>query len=691
MRMQIYNRFKVNRGLQVLLIFFVIGILAYALLIPSLGFFYDDWPFSWIVQRLGPVALSNSFQSFRPFLWPYFFLTTSVLGATPILWHIFNLFVRIGLAWVVWWSLSQIWPSQKSQVFWASILFLLFPGFSQQWVSLTHSNQELLPLLIQMLSFGLMTKGMRRPDLAKKLLPLSYGLAFIGIFSTEYFISLELLRPVVIWIILLENNKSFKERLKQTLLTWLPFLVILLLDVVWLRIYQNSSVYQSYRISIVDQFRNNPMLSSVNFLRDFIDSFTLTAVSIWAGLFTLVQNPLNALTSYLIFGLVIISFAFLWIVVRKINFDRQTETAQDRQANDHWAIQAMALGAVGIILGRLPSWAVGLPLSTDFPFDRLMMPVMLGGSLFISGLIELMIVSGARKTLLFILLGSLAVGLQFSNANSYRRDWEQQKDFFQQLIWRVPALKEGAIVLTHELPMKYVTDNSLSAALNWIYDPGNHTQQMNYMLVYSKARLDSEFLPDLNPTTKIDVNYRNLNFSSVVGNSIVLYYPTNGCLRILDARYTDKDFFPDAPYQLTDMIPLSNLNMVNVSAPAAKMPSFMGDEAAHGWCYYFQQAELARQEGDWAKIDDLYDQAKQAGLSAKTPSEYIVFMEGFYHNNKISEANQLINEKLVLHGKPVEGTCTTLARMKVDLPKLSATLDEQFNTLHCSALYSLSK
>ena len=128
------------------LFFALITIIAYGLLLPFTGFYWDDWPFAWAAKFLGPAQFIPSFAGFRPFLGPIFFITTSLIPSNPILWQIFALIIRFAAALSAWFALNQIWPRYKFQTLIASLLFLVFPGFSQHWVAFTHINQEWVPL-----------------------------------------------------------------------------------------------------------------------------------------------------------------------------------------------------------------------------------------------------------------------------------------------------------------------------------------------------------------------------------------------------------------------------------------------------------------------------------------------------------------------------------------------------------------
>jgi hypothetical protein len=71
------------------LLFLIVTILAYGLLLPLTGFYWDDWPFAWIARFLGPAEFLPAFAGVRPFLGPIFFVTTNLIPPVPIYWQIF--------------------------------------------------------------------------------------------------------------------------------------------------------------------------------------------------------------------------------------------------------------------------------------------------------------------------------------------------------------------------------------------------------------------------------------------------------------------------------------------------------------------------------------------------------------------------------------------------------------------------
>jgi hypothetical protein len=60
------------------------------------------------------------------------------------------------------------------------------------------------------------------------------------------------------------------------------------------------------------------------------------------------------------------------------------------------------------------------------------------------------------------------------------------------------------------------------------------------------------------------------------------------------------------------------------------------------WCYYFELADLARQNEDWKKIAALGDQSIPY-FSAGDATEYILFIEAYAHNNQWEKVIPLID------------------------------------------------
>ncbi len=265
------------------LFFALITVIAYGLLLPFTGFYWDDWPFAWAAKFLGPSQFIPSFAGFRPFLGPIFFITTSLIPSNPIVWQIFALIIRFAAALSAWFALNQIWPRYKFQTLIASLLFLVFPGFSQHWVAFTHINQEWIPFIFYLLSFGFTARALRG-DPKKKTINsiIALLLLIVGIFPTEYFIGLEPLRFLFIWVIISEETTGFWSRFIQTMKRWWPYLLIWIVDALWLAYYYKSGAYISYGVTATRH-----ALSIKALLLAFGDAFWKAGFYVWAQVLVL--------------------------------------------------------------------------------------------------------------------------------------------------------------------------------------------------------------------------------------------------------------------------------------------------------------------------------------------------------------------------------------------------------------------
>lgn len=670
--------FKWNNLTNIALITFV-SLLAYGLLIPWLGYYWDDWVFAWTIKFLGPAEFIPSFIPFRPFLGPIFALTTSVFGTSPIAWQLFNLVLRIGTGTASLWAFRKIWPQAKLQTLLAALFFVVFPGYNQQWVALTHSNQEMISLLCYLLSIGFMVKAVREQKTSLRSSIIAMIFAFIGLYPTEYFFGLEILRPFIILFTYREQaHPSQRKPLLGVALAWLPYLILWISNGLFLYLFHNSQYYDSYGIEV---FSMSALLSPsflLSTIQDFLNSFVLTGFASWAGTFSLFTKPLDQATTWIAMLLTVVTFCCLLIILTKKD---QLEGDTKPQGSLSW--QMILLGSIGILAGRLPSWAAGLPLKLEFSWDRFMVSMLVGASLFFIGLVDYFIHQNNKKIIFASLIIALSVGWQFTKANSFRREWNNLQEFFWQLSWRIPALEPGTLVVTHELPFVYSTDQSLTGPLNWIYAPVIEGKTLPYMMAYTKARLGSALLPALKPNLEVSADFRTMQFSSSTDHVLVLYWESPGCVRVLDETYASTETLPGASYMVTDAIFLSNTSQIITDNPAPILPKFLfGKEPEHSWCYYFEKAELARQVENWEEVAQLGDLAISQGHTALMPIENLVFIEGYAKMQRFNDAHLLTRQTAAENIDLVPAICSLWERVGAKTNDKSSIIEIQ-NELGC--------
>ncbi|MCX6081643.1 MAG: hypothetical protein NTW32_19120 [Chloroflexi bacterium] len=645
-------------------------LLAYGLLAPWQGFYWDDWPFAWLLRSFGPYEFIEAFRPFRPFLGYIFSLTTFLFGGTPFAWQLVGLVIRFLLSCSLWTVFKLVWPSQKWNSIWIVLLFTVFPGYQQQWVSLTHVNQELIPLLWLVSSFAAAAYAVRNPQKKIPFTLLALFLQAIGLFSTEYFFGIEILRLFFLIVILSETAAISKELIRKIFFNWLPYLLIWVGNAVWLYSYHHSTAYQSYDIDIFSRLSISP-LSLVN---EALATISISGFMSWLNTFQIISSIDGSATQA--FSLLILLFSGALVFFYMQPADGKN-TVQDTSKNDKWGLQVTFIGLVAIFAGRLPSWAAGLPLKLEFDYDRFMLSIMLGASMFIVGLASLIFQHGKRKILILSLVIAFSTAYQFTVSNSFRRDWNNQRTFFWQLAWRIPALEKKTALLTYELPIKYASDFQITAPINWMYSSSIANRELPYLLLYIKSRINSPALPSLKPDSPIELQYRTTKFSGNTSNTVVLYKEADGCLRVLDSVYGNSETVPGANYYLTDAIPLSNPNQILAGSPQPVLDeTLFGKEPAHDWCYYYEKAELARQQSDWKTIVKLHKHAQKAGLTVSLPVENFPFIEAYANAGDLKTALELTQQTVKQQKELCPAINSLWDRIFQSLPPQTFNLDE---------------
>jgi hypothetical protein len=609
------------------LVLAIVAVLAYGLLVPQLGFYWDDLPMSWIRYQLGSEAMAKYFSTSRPVWGLLYQVTTRLFPQVPIYWQVFALFWRWVTGLLAWAILRELFPKQASFALGAALLFLLYPGFNQQSGAYLYSHFFIV-LNFFLLSLYLMVRAQKERFWLWTSLAMLFS-AF-NLWMHEYFFTLEAARVAIIWIYLRDRQLDVKLRLMTSIKLWAPYLAVFV-AAVWSRLFIFNN--QIYEIG-----GSQADTSPFNLLITIPVSLWTVTVAAWEQVFRMPDLVLDGPRTTLIYGAV--TLVTYGIVITAL-FGKQAlsgvlmRRGEPAEANGtrkdaYWAI---ALGIFILLAAGWPFWLTGVPVSLGYPANRATLSFMLGVSMMLVGLLSLL-----PRQLTWLLLAvfvSLAAGRQFQWSNEFRRDWNTQKNLFWQMTWRAPGLEPGTVVMMNE-ELAFYADNSLGAPLNWIYAPHNHTNRVDYVLFYPTNRLGGA-LAGLEPGLPLSYDYLAGQFEGNTSQVVAFYYAPPGCLRLLDPEIDPSNrLIPDESL-LRDAASLSSTAPV-LSQPTAQMPDIYGPEPARNWCYFFEQADLARQMGDWTKVAELGDKAFKLDDYPNDPLERFVFIEGYAHVGKWDKA-----------------------------------------------------
>ena len=594
------------------------GALAYGLVLTRTGFYWDDLPMSWIRYELGPQAMSEYFSTNRP-VWGWLYqVTTRLLPQVPVFWQVFALFWRLAGAVLVWLIARELWPQRGWFATGAALLFLVYPGFNAQWTAYLYGHFFIvLAFFLFSLLCTLLSLRSRSP------VWLGLGLLFsaLNLWMMEYFFVLELTRGAVIWVALRHDDSGTGVRLRRTLNAWWPYLVVFAAAVLSRLFVFNNQVYG---LGLLPRLKNDLIGTFAGLIQNALISFWTVSVGAWTQIVQLPNPAVHGPRTIALYALVILIAAAAVLAWCWLQKDGQSKGTRDSEG--WWFI---GLGLVMLPFASAPFWLIDLPVTLAFPANRFTLPSILAVSLIVSGLLALIRPRVLRNTVLALLVG-LAAGRQFLWGTDFSRDWQTQKNLFWQMTWRAPGLQPNTMLLLNEGALDFYADNSLSAALNWIYapDPGA-TGSVPYLLFYPTNRLEGA-LPALQPSLSVNYDYLAGTFSGNTSQVVSFFFLPPACLRLLDPVIDEANHFIPDRFMMREGAVLSSSRWI-MGETKARMPAIYGPEPPHGWCYYFEKADLARQMGKWQDVVDLGVKAFALDDHPNDPSERFVFIEGYAH------------------------------------------------------------
>jgi len=604
----------------------LIGFITYGYSLTYLGFYWDDWEVV-MFTKLNPLLQSSFYTSDRPFPWTYL-STYFLVGSNPIGWHIVTLLYRwAGILFFIL-ALIILWPRYEAYLRWLGVLLLVYPGFLEQSIS-TAFNRHFAAFFLLALSIYLMFLAVKRPKWAWILFPLSWLATFIHLFTIEYFVGLELLRPLLLWMLIFAENKKVFRSLGQTAIRYLPFLLITAFYFWWrFVVYPHQVVGHAGDIKLPYSGFESLIGSAFTLLTHTFVDLSYSALQVWTSAIAGIEGfTFQSKVTWLAFGLGVL-LTMLFAIFQDVK-EREVQVSSSPAS-------IFVVGLFSFVLGALPIWATGKLISGSGRWDdRFALAPMLGAGLVFIALLLWFVRSSKQKIVLSLLL-IICIATQVLVVNKYRLEWGVQSNYYWQLYWRAPALQKGTALLSFEQPSLSVPETDAGFALNVLY----HYQTKNGSLPYWFFTNEPFMYSGLKPGVPVGHAVRNLQFQGNSSDSIVVLHQGSAtCLRALDTVYMDDPMYSAEQRAL---IPASNLSRI-IPAPvsAAPDPNIFGPEPNHDWCYFFEKADLARQLKDWKTVIALYQQAQQKGFAPQYGAEYVPFIEAYAQTGDWQKAYDL--------------------------------------------------
>ena len=608
--------------------------LSYSIFASSLGFNWDDWLQLVINHNLGGGRAYWTYFAFdRPTsAWTHILLMP-ILGENPVNWQIFTMLMRWLVAVNIWWMFSTLWPKYKCQAVMTAMLFAVYPLFTQQAISLAY-HQHMLQYALFTFSLAAMVQAAHSP----KRFWLFTGLAVLAevlqLSITEFYCGVDLIRPVLLWIIFRETHPEKRTCLKKTALHWLPYLLPLAGYTFWRLLIVEFPIPEPHSLGLVAGLRSSPGRGLIQLGRFALTDTLYILINSWQGAIALKNAvPVDGIT-LLSWGIGLLSAAAVFFTFRHLYPQGKSQQAQQESKPDRkWLIQAITVGLLVTLLGPVPIWLTGSQSLGDMHANRFALGSMFGASLLIVAVIEWAARPGRHaKAIMLALLIGLAVSFHVRVSNDYRLDQARFRSFFWQLSWRAPNIESYTALIARDetYPAQLST---VAAALNLAY-PAPPSEPQN--LAHWAYRIQPDAEPATSLPTSLQNQYRTMYFRANAADSLVLYLKPDGssCLWVLNEA---DQLNPNIPENLRRQIPLSNMARIQSQPVNEGFPPevMFGAAPVNEWCYLFEKAELAVQDEDWTKMNILLGAAEalQTKPAYSNVREWTPFIIGYAHNS----------------------------------------------------------
>jgi hypothetical protein len=624
---------------------------AYGYQITRLGFYWDDWPIVYLASLKDPQPFWTFYSFDRPLsAWLYVVLTP-ILGIRPVAWQLFAILTR----WVgclgFWVFFKQLWPERKLEAGFAALLLAIYPGFSQQPIAMTYSLFWVL--------YGLFIWSMVASLAAIENKKISIFLTILAVLaslletlSMEYVIGLEILRPVFFFLVLARLGIQWKQAIKDALMRWIPYFLVLCGFVFYRFIYypQIQTDPEANAPLLLREILSNPVVAIPHLFQNIIQDLSQALVFAWSKPIVPTEIDFTHTTTLFAYGIGLAAAVAAVLLLRKV---ASTDEANASDGRFPW--QAILLGFTAVVMGGLPVWSTNRQIITGMWSDRFSLGLMFGAVILLCGLAGWFSQRSTQRAVFLSVFLALGVAFQVQNTAKYKLNWDAQKDYYNQMVWRAPNLAPGTAVLGNKIPFGLSAEYSTGFALNTIYG-SKENSSLPYWF-YSAISDRGGSIPDYVEGIPLRFELRELKYESTTSKGLVVYYKYGeSCLRVMTPE--DKSF-PNMDDNETELLSLSHPDQIIVGGEGRSLPvDLFGPELPHGWCYYFQKADLAGQTGDWQAVLADYRQAEGSGLAPKNGTEYIPVIKALAYTGSWDEARTLTQKGLELTGSARGYFCT---------------------------------
>ena len=655
--MQIKN--KQRKGFWVsVAILLVASALTYLPLVNQIGYLNDDWYLMYDAHTQGPAFFHEVYRSDRPARAYVLGAAYSLFGDNTLYYHLSGYVFRFLSAFAFFWIMERLWSRRKAMNFSAALLFLLYPGFLSQVNPIDYQSQ-LLSLCLVMISIALTIKAIQTPNLSSRvvltILSILLGVEYLALI--DYFIGLELLRlGIVLIFVLRTNGATLRQKFTQTFLRWLPFAAGPGIFLVW-RLFFFQTDRRATDVGFqLGQLFSSPLVGLWWLVFLVQDIFNVLLVAWGYPLYTIAYS-MRLRDTLIGFGLAAFVVA---LVVLGLRWSKESESETEANPGPARMREIYWLGLVTVIGGLLPVILANRHIV--FPdLSRYALASSAGVALLLTAVISQVTSRPVRITLVSFLV-VVSVLTHFANAVRVANETRSMRNFWWQVAWRAPGIQAGTTLVASYPDVAIQEDYFVWGPANLIYYPEKQAQRP-IEIKLPAAVLSNEEVLKIMAGKGVETPERRGNILTRDFGEILFIVQTSpdSCVRIIDGSAPELSSLDS--YRTMLVAPYSQIDFVLPDSDIKTPPqTIFGPEPPHDWCYYYQQAALARQKKDWETIQELYQEALGLGLYPNDSVEWLPFVQAYA---ALGDQDKLRTLKKILIADPylMTQTCQILTGM----------------------------
>ncbi|MCE9646933.1 MAG: hypothetical protein K8S20_13110 [Chloroflexi bacterium] len=569
------------------------------------------------------------------------------------------------------WMLRLVWPAHKKGTFLTALLFLVYPGFLSQPTPVDFQS-HFVGVWLAYFSIGLSIKSVYEINRISRLL-LWLGSALSGwiyLGQMEYYIGFEIVRFLLILMILMRETGIGRKSLLGMLKSWLPYAIIPFVFLFW-RLFifegERKSTDVGAQLAVLV---SDPIHTILTWLVYLLQDAANVTVLAWTVPLSQMAFDLRLRESAIALGLSLLVLILVYAVLSAIN-----GLAEERSDRPDFAVEGIWVGAAWVVAGLV--FVILANRHVVFPeYSRYGFVSAGGAAILIVALISWVSSRRLQMAILGCLLVS-ATATHYANATRFANSVEEIRSFWWQVSWRVPNFEPGTTIIAH-YPSGGIRETS------FVWGPANQ-------IYFPEGSSDNPFQTGisamlLDRTSVLDVLSQRKKFSDPY--SLVQTYPDpshililtqpglNSCVQVIDGNspvystYEDPLFFTIGSHSEPDHIRIHD-SFQNVPE------SLLGQEPEHTWCYFYEKASLARQQGDWEGIVKLGLEASREGERPNDLIEWLPFLEAYAltgHEDLLAPLSSVIrSDKYV-----ARQVCSTLGALQDVQDHIKSMIDLKY-------------